>query len=266
MGYVKSMAERLKVGLALGSGSARGLAHIGILSVLKEEGIPIDFVAGTSVGAVVGAYYALNLEIDTFKDKVSKMSKKDFLMLLDMPSKEGLKGDNVKKFLVESFKDRSFSDIKIPLKMVATDYLTGDAVIIDSGKLADGARASISIPGLFAPVKRDGKILIDGGLVDSTPVDIVKQMGAEVIIAVDLPVMLPNVSKNITMFEAMLQGFEIMRKRINNLIENEKIIVIRPEFSEVFTGFKFYNTRYIEDGRKAAKEALPRIKKAIGTS
>lgn len=261
------MAERLKVGVALGSGAARGLAHIGVLSVLKENNIPIDFIAGTSVGAIVGAYYALNEEINPFEKKISKMGKNDFFKLVDLSSKAGLiKGDKIKKFLEEIYNNASFKDTKIPLRMIATDISSGKEVVIDSGKLCEGARASISIPGIFVPVEIDGKILVDGGIVNSTPIDVVRDMGADIVIGIDLPVAKLEKGNKLSMVSVIMQSFEIMRERLNKIEEDERTIIITPNISEGITGHQFYNADYIEEGKKAAREAIPRIKKMIKVS
>ncbi len=263
---ISVMAERLKVGLALGSGAARGLAHIGVISVLQENGIPIDFVAGTSIGAIVGGYYAIDCDIKPFEAKISKMTKKDYLSLVDLTSKKGLiKGEKVKRFLKEIMSDKSFGDTKIPVKMIAADLLSGNEVVIDSGKLADGARASSSLPGIFCPVEIDGKVLVDGGLVNPTPVETVRKMGADVVIAVDLPVVRIRKDTDLTIVSALMQSFEIMRNKISRLEEDDKTLIITPNVSAhgTMNGHEFYNISYIEEVRKACRDEMLRIKKLL---
>ena len=143
--------SRPKIGIALGSGGARGLAHIGILKVLEENNIPIDFIAGVSIGSIIGAYYALNKEIGSLNEKVTQLTKKDFIKLIDItsPKKALISGNKIKRFLKELVDNNSFSDLQIPLIIIATDMSTGKEVLIQKGKLGDAIRASISIPGIF---------------------------------------------------------------------------------------------------------------------
>lgn len=259
------MANIPKIGLALGSGAARGLAHIGVIKVLKENNIEIDYVAGTSVGAMVGAYYALNGDIQNFEEKVRKLTKKDVFSLVDLttPTQSILKGNKVKKFLEDCYRENAFKDIKIPLTVVATDLYTGREFLINDGKLTDAVMASISIPGVFPPFEFNGRKLVDGGIVNSTPIDIVKNMGADVVIAVDLPISIPEKKSNLNMIEIILQSFEIMRSKLNNSKEDDKTIILTPKFKDTLSGHQFYNQEYIEEGERIAKEALPRIKKMI---
>lgn len=259
------MVEQRKIGLALGSGAARGLAHIGVIKVLKENNIPIDYIAGTSAGAMVASYYAINENVDEFEKKVKILTKKDLWGLVDftIPKKSIIKGDKIKKFLEELYGKKDFSETKIPLKIVATDIYSGDEVILSKGNIVEAVRASISIPGIFAPVEIDGKILVDGGLVNSTPVDVVKKMGAEIIIAVDLPMAITKKDHTLDLIGMIIQSFEIMRSKVNNIAEDENTIIIAPYFSDKIPDHQFYNKEYIEIGEKVAKEAIPKIKKMM---
>ena len=264
-GNDKSTISRKKVGLALGSGAARGLAHIGVIKALKENGIQIDYIAGTSVGALVGAYYSLNGDVDNLEKKMKTFTKKDLIKLIDLvrPKKGIIKGDKVKKFLEELYGKNDFSDTKIPLNIIAADLHTGDEVIISSGNLIEAVRASISIPGIFTPVEMNGKTLVDGGIVNNTPIDTVKKMGADVIIAVDLPVSTLGEKTELDMFGVILQSFEIMRSRLNNFKTNDTTIILYPKFNEKISGYQFYNKEYIVEGERIANEAMPSIKKMV---
>ena len=147
-----------KIGLVLGSGGARGLDHIGVLKVLNENNIPIDFIAGTSAGSIIGAYYAINKEVSSLEPKIRKLTKKDLVKLIDfsLPKKALISGNKVKHFLGELINNKSFSDTKIPLIILTTDMCSGKEVKIKEGKLIDAIMASISIPGIFPPVKING--------------------------------------------------------------------------------------------------------------
>ena len=174
-----------KIGLALSSGAARGLAHIGVLEVLEKEGIPIDMIAGTSAGALIGAIYAHTQDIGQTKSWATGLasSKLSFLAHLT-PTRTGLiKGKKIEKRLKSIFGDIEFKDLKIPFACVATDIGTGEEVIIKEGQVIEGIRASFSLPGMFAVVKLRDRYLIDGGLVNPVPVSVLREMGADFIFA-----------------------------------------------------------------------------------
>lgn len=176
-----------KVGLALGSGSARGGAHFGVIRAIKEAGIQVDYVAGTSVGALVGAAYAAGT-IDKLERFIQELEWRQMVTFLDVafPSSGLIDGRKVTRFIDEFLGEQSFDDLSCPLSVIATDLNGGFEVVIQGGDLAKAVRASISIPGIFRPVKRDEAILVDGGLVNPVPVTAVRAMGADVVIAVDL--------------------------------------------------------------------------------
>ena len=176
-----------KIGLALGSGAARGLAHIGILKALKEENVPIDMIAGSSMGALVGACYAREGEIANSEEIALKIDWKKLTRLADpnlaLLFKGVIHGKKVKELLTPLIGDIEFKDLKLPLAIVATDANTGEEVVIKEGSVIEAVRASISIPAIFTPVKFKDRFLIDGGIVSPVPVSVVKDMGATFIIA-----------------------------------------------------------------------------------
>jgi NTE family protein len=182
------MPSRKKVGLVLGSGSSRGWAHIGAIEALREAGIPIDFIVGCSVGSYVGALYACGC-IASLKEFVLRMDGKKMFSYFDvMFPRSGLL-DGTRK-LRELFSMHTavedFSQLDIPVLMVATDLQRGDKVVLKSGSILEALRATLSVPGLFAPAMVKGRWLVDGGLVDPVPVGVAKAMEADVVIAVDL--------------------------------------------------------------------------------
>ena len=179
--------KNIKVGLALGSGSARGWAHIGAIEAIEEAGIPIHYVAGTSIGAFVGAVYATG-DLASLKEFALQMDWKKVLSYFDVvfPKSGFMDGKKVHELFSIHTDAKTFEDFKIPVKMIATDLKTGKKVVIDSGNIIEGIRASISVPGVFTPVKQGDKWLVDGGLVDPVPVTAVRNMGANFVIAVDL--------------------------------------------------------------------------------
>jgi len=181
------MSRRKKVGLALGSGSSRGWSHIGVIQALREHDIPVDYVAGTSIGAYVGAIFASG-HIEEFQQTVLDMDWKRVVSLLDFSiNLTGfLEGRKVMNLAENVMTVQKFEDLKIPLRVVAADLKTGEEIIFSKGSVKEAVRASISIPGIFRPVEIKKHLCVDGGLLNPVPVNVVKEMGAEVIIAVDL--------------------------------------------------------------------------------
>ena len=181
-------SDRKTVGLALGSGSSRGWAHIGAIEALEEENITIDYIAGCSIGAYVGAIYAAG-SLKSLKEFVLRMDGKKVFSYFDVvfPRSGFLNGTKKVKELFSMHTDvERFSQLKIPLMMVATDMGTGDKVVLRSGSLLNALRATMSMPGLFAPASVKGRWLLDGGLLDPVPVGVARAMGPDVVIAVDL--------------------------------------------------------------------------------
>lgn len=176
-----------KLGLALGGGGARGCAHIGIIKALISAGIKIDYVAGTSIGSVVGAVYASG-DIDRFEKYLLEVKWTDVVKYFDLgvPHRGLFKGNKLVKLLKELISRKKFYQLDLPLVVVATNLETGEEVHIDRGNIIDAIRASIAIPGIFTPFKKGKQYLVDGGVVNPMPVNVVRGMGAEVVIGVDL--------------------------------------------------------------------------------
>ena len=182
------MSSRKTVGLALGIGSSRGWAHIGAIEALEEENIPIDYIAGSSVGSYVGALYASG-SLKSLKEFVLSMDGKKVFSYFDVvfPRSGILDGTKRLRELFSFHTDaEDFSELEIPVMMVATDLATGKKVVLKSGNIINALRATMSIPGLFAPVRIKDRWLVDGGLVDPVPVGVVRALEADVVIAVDL--------------------------------------------------------------------------------
>ncbi len=182
------MSSRKTVGLVLGSGSSRGWAHIGAIEALEEANIPIDYIAGCSVGSYVGALYASG-SLKSLKEFVLKMDGKKVFSYFDIvfPRSGLINGTKKVKELFSMHTDiQDFSDLKTPVMMVATDLENGDKVVLKSGNLFDALRATMSVPGLFAPARVKDRWLVDGGLLDPVPVGVARAMGADIVIAVDL--------------------------------------------------------------------------------
>ena len=173
----------------MSGGAARGLAHVGVVSVLHKEGIPIDMIAGTSSGAIVGAVYARDRDIERMRRHALDPSWKKRAPMIgpSFPKTGFIKGKKIEKLLESILGGNiTFEDLQIPFACVATDIQTGEEIVINSGSVTEAIRASISLPGIFTLVKYEDRYLVDGGLTTPVPVEVVRQMGADFIIAVNV--------------------------------------------------------------------------------
>lgn len=184
-----SLLHKPRFGLVLSGGGAQGLAHIGVLKVLEEAGIRPDYLAGTSMGGVIAAAYAAGLTQEEIKNIATDISQTRKLMRLadiSLPQHGIIRGERVLDFFDKHLRGSTFDNLKIPLTLIAVDLNTGQEVQLKKGSVAEALRATVSLPGVFAPIERDGMRLVDGGLLNNLPVDVVRQMGAEVVLAVDV--------------------------------------------------------------------------------
>jgi NTE family protein len=176
-----------KLGLALGSGSARGWAHIGVIQCLQEAGIRIDIVCGTSIGALVGGALAGNF-MDGLEKMVRSLTWSDIIGFMDLlfPRSGFIEGDRITNHFRNNFSDANIEELAIPFAAVATDIMTGREIWLQDGSLMDAVRASISMPGIFTPCKYKDHVLVDGGLVNPVPVSLCRAMDADIVLAVNL--------------------------------------------------------------------------------
>ncbi len=186
------MKDKKKIGLVLGSGSARGLAHIGVLSVFEKYGIRPYCIAGTSIGAAIGALYCSGMSPEQMRRMAITTEWQD-LLDFTVPKTGFLAGNKFEKYIQELTGNCRFSDLKIPLRVVATDIKNSNIVVFSAGNVAKAVRASVSIPGVFSPVKIDKHELVDGALVDPLPIGVARDMGAEIIVAVDVSIDLDKI-------------------------------------------------------------------------
>ena len=178
--------KQCKIGLALGSGAARGLTHIGVLKVLEKTGTRIDAIAGTSIGAVIGALYAAGVPVSQMEEVARNVDWRQLARLLDptLPTSGLIDGRKVTRFMAELLPVRTFEELKIPLAVVATDVETGEMLIIKKGNLLLALQAAIAFPGIFTPVRFGDRFLVDGGLCNPVPADVVRELGADSVIGV----------------------------------------------------------------------------------
>jgi len=259
-----------KIGLALGSGAARGFVHIGIIKVLEKNNIPIDFIAGSSIGALVGGIYAATKDVAYLEKLALNTDWVKMIKLIDPAFGNGLiAGDKVKDFIRQALKGASFTDLRIPFSVVATDIISGDPVIFRGGDIVSAIRASISIPFIFHTVPFKEKMLCDGALSMPIPVPAAIQMGAEYIIAVDIDSdylkqkhkkpkdNLIDIGHNIIMLLSSHLSKENMQKAD---------LVLTPRVGDVewnSFGSKDTVADLIARGEKIMEEALPRYFETI---
>jgi len=235
------MAENIlktkkKVGLVLGGGGAKGLAHIGVIKELERAGLEISYIAGTSMGALVGAWYASTKDIKTLENLFLNIKKQDVNTASKIVRRHDgsiFKDSSIPDFLESHFRKFKFEDCLIPFKAVATDVKNGEQVILDKGNIADAVRASTALPVIFSPVQIDGRLLMDGGFVNPVPADIVKQMGAEFVIAVDVSSRWLNLSEehlNVLHIHALIAAaMAIVEFQIaSRVLVGNANIVLRP--------------------------------------
>jgi len=268
--------RKRKVGLALSGGAARGLAHVGVLAVLEKEGIPIDMIAGTSIGAIIGAFYARGKDISQIEKAVMGLSRRRIMSLVDLtlPRTGFIKGKRMKDWLKSIIGDVDFEDLKIPFACVATDINTGEEVIIKQGSVVEAVRASVSIPVIFTPAKWQGRYLVDGGIVDPVPVRVLKQMGADFTIAVNVldytsnrtqQASTENVGdvKQPNIFSILIRMISIMGYRAAISGIKEADITITPNVGHIRPS-NFHRAREcILRGHRAARHAIPEIKRQL---
>ncbi|MDP7525282.1 MAG: patatin-like phospholipase family protein [Dehalococcoidales bacterium] len=266
---MKRAVSPKKVGLALGSGAARGLSHIGVLKALEQEGIPIDMIAGTSTGALVGALYAQGKDTSQITEIAQELGSKKFSFLVDptLPRTGLLRGRRVESNLKDVFGDTEFSDLEMPFACVATDIESGEEVVINEGRLREGLRATTSLPVLFSLVKREGRYLVDGALVNPVPASILKGMGAELIIAVNVLLYksAPRVRAH-NIFSVIMQTIHISSYRLVRPSLEGADVVIQPLMEHIAFADFHRVQECIEQGERAAQEMIPEIKERISAS
>jgi len=261
-----------KIGLALGSGSSRGYAHIGVIKVLEKNKIPIDFIAGSSIGAMIGCVYAFCKDSRKLEKIILSPSWRQVISFIDPSLRGGLiNGSKIRKFINDSIKKSTFNKLKIPFKVVATDFQTAEPVEISKGNVASAVQASISVPLFFKPVLLQDMMLWDGGLSESVPVETVRKMGADIVIAVNLDNESRfNKEKNIgnNPYLIALKTIKYFQYHLAKNCVKSADIVINPLIKDPsLLGWRKVlrgeGETGILEGQKATRLLLPTIKKII---
>ncbi|MGE5587512.1 MAG: patatin-like phospholipase family protein [Clostridia bacterium] len=255
---------RPRIGLALGAGSARGLAHIGVLQVLEESGVPVHMIVGSSAGALVGGIYAACRDL-AMMERLAMHIKWDHLVDFCFPRMGLIAGERILEFLRILTGGRYFADLSVPFAATAVDIETGEEVLLREGEVALAIRASIAVPGIVAPVRVGGRLLVDGAVLDRVPARCAREMGADFVIAVSAggnaggapdrhrrePV------RNV--FEVITTTIELMELTILRQRIIDADVVIAPDLTDIGPTRLDLAAEIIERGRTAARAALPRI-------
>ena len=248
-----------QIGLALGGGFARGLAHIGVLRVLEEESIPLACIAGTSVGAVIGAAYCSGMSAAELAEMAAQVRFRDFarwtISRYGFASNERMVG-----FLKRILKVRTFEELRIPMAVTATDFISGEGVVFRSGQLIEPVRASCAYPGMFLPVQIEGRLLVDGMLSHTVPTVPLREMGAEKVIGVYLRSHWCDASGPRHVFEVISQCFSIAQDKMSSLWRAQADTVMEPDVA----GFGYDSferaAELIAAGEAAARAAMPQMR------
>ena len=253
------------IGLALGGGFARGIAHVGVLKVLEDEGIPVRVITGTSVGALIGASYCSGLSIEEMEEVARKTRFTSFARWT--LSRYGFaSNDRMIPFLNRTLKVRTFEELRIPLGVTATDFNTGQAVVFHSGEIIDPVRASCAYPGMFLPVNIRGRYLVDGMLSHPVPVHPLREMGAERIIAVHLKGTWARGGAPKNLFAVIGQSFAIAQDAMAAIWKQGADLVIEPDVAGYdYDDFK-RASELIRAGEVAMRQALPQVRKWLETA
>ena len=256
---------RKKIGLALSGGGARGLAHVGVIKVLAEHNIPIDMIAGTSIGSLIGGALASGLTAD----EIVQMSQGVRWRHLTRPSFSPialLSNEPMGRFIKRRFPVTKFEELKIPLSVVACDLKKSERVVIkDTGDLVTAIRASCAVPGFFSPVKYDGRTLVDGGVMDLVPIDAVKAMGADVVIAVDLLSCGSNYLETPKTALGMIfkSAFILLRSSSKNQEQTDADITLAPRIAHIRPDRLNQNEDCRLRGEEIARENIEEIKRLV---
>ena len=247
------------IGVALGGGFARGMAHIGVLKVLEQEGIPVRFVTGTSVGALIGACYCSGLSLAEMEE-VARNSRFTSFARWTLSRYGFASNDRMISFLTQTLKCKSFEDLRIPLGVTATDFNTGEGVLFHSGSMIDPVRASCAYPGMFLPVEIRGRYLVDGMLSHPVPTLPLRDMGAQRVLAVHLKGTWSNGGPPRHLFDVIGQCFAIAQDAMASSWRRAADLVVEPDIA----GFAYDDFKRAADlikvGETAMRNALPEVR------
>jgi len=246
------------VALALSSGGARGFVHIGVLKALDRHRIPIVGIAGSSMGALIGALYCTGYTGEELEQLAGSIRRSHYMDV--SVSKMGLvAGKKLHSLVLKLTHGKNLEDLKIPLKVVAVDIERGEEVIISHGRIADAVRASASIPGMFSPVHRGNRLLVDGGVLNRVPADLAREFDGNGVVAVDVGIDLA--SRMTSMFDVLFQAFDIMARELRRYQTISADVLIQPRLD--LTRDQDRIQRFIQAGEAATEAAMAQIQRLV---
>jgi NTE family protein len=250
-----------KIALVLGAGASKGFAHIGVLKILETNKIPVHMIVGTSVGSVIGSFYAYGLNAFELQKLSFSIEQKD-IVDLTIPDNGFIKGEKLEEFVNKTLKNTPMEKLKIPFYAVATEIQNGQETVFGRGNTGQAVRASCSIPGVFRPVKIGDKVYVDGGVISPVAVDAAKRLGADVVLAVDISAGAGRTPPGNTI-ETLLQSIDIMYSKLAAIQLSQADVVIRPKVG--YIGSADFSKRHeaVLEGEKATIEVMPRILEII---
>jgi NTE family protein len=258
---IQVQQQPARIALVLGAGASKGFAHIGVLKVLEMEHVPISMVVGTSAGSFVGSLYAYGYDAYALQTMAMTLERSD-VAELTMPDNGFVKGERLRDFINGKLRNAPIEKLRIPFSAVATNFRTGEKIVFNSGNTGMAVQASCSVPGVFQPARFSGTSFVDGGLLDPLAIDVARQNGADMVIAVDISSGI-NTGVPTSTLETILKSFEIMYNRISRFTIGQADVVIKPNVG--FIGAADFDRRHeaILEGEKAAIASMPRIKEVL---
>jgi NTE family protein len=256
---------RPKIALVLGGGAARGFAHVGVIRALEQEKIPIDMIVGTSVGSLIGAIYANDansFELEWTAFTLGKDDLFDYAIFSAITGMGVVRGDKLEDFVRAKIPTANIENLKLPFTAIATDLNRGTRVVLDRGSVAKAVHASSAIPGVFSPVDYQGRLLVDGGIVDNIPISVARDKGADIVIAVDI-------SENVTNFnitnlvDVVIQSANIMFNENVKYRKKDADVLITPTVGDVGMLDFTQKKRCMQAGIAATQKAMPEIRNKI---
>lgn len=253
--------KQKKMGLALGSGAARGFAHLGVLQAFEEKGIRIDYISGCSIGALVGALYCSGMPVMEIIDLAMELVPWEWIDIA-IPKIGLIQGRRLEQLIKKYTNGKAFEDLEKPFAVVAADLNTGQRVTLKSGYVYKAVRASVAIPGIIAPLELEGKVLADGGLVDPVPVSLVKDMGAEYTVGVNLGSWIED--KEIrSIYDVIIQSIDILQNEILALRGIGADLLISPYLKNINPVTFNQVEECVNAGRRAALEVMDELRDGL---
>lgn len=245
------------IGLALGGGAVLGAAHVGVLRAIDEFDIKIKYISGTSIGAFVAAFFAFGKNWKEIKQIASELKWIDITGI--SLSRYGLlSNEKLGKLILEHIGDKNIQDSDIPLAMIATDVTSGEKIILDKGPVADAVMASTCIPGIFKPIEKNGRMLVDGGIVENVPINTIKGMGAEYVIGIDLNAK-HKYDKPDNILDVIINSFHFLMKKSVKLQKEDADLLIEPDLAAFNRSDMSQVDKLMEKGYEDSKKALKNI-------